>query len=165
MNFLRNNRVLLMIVAALLLTNMAILYFFVKDNKKAPPSRPAWEDPRAKMQHEVGLSDDQMTRYSEIRKEYYQNMKPLFNEIRSARDSFFTLIYRPGTPDSVISKYASAIAAKQQEIDTRMIKYYWSLKDICTPDQLPKMDTFLKSITRRMYGGGRRGPAQDKNKK
>jgi len=164
MKFLRNNKVLLVIVTGLLLVNIALLYFYVVGNKKSP-SRPPWEDPRVRLQNEVGLSEEQMSKYSEMRRAHYMSMKPLFNELRTARDSFFTLIYSPGVPDSVINKYSSAIAKKQQEVDSRMIRYYWSLKELCTPEQKPKMDTFLKSITRRISGGGRRGSSSEKSKK
>ena len=168
MNFLKNNKVLMIFVAVLLFINAGLLYFYTKKDKGDKRSRSSnWVDPKIRMQNEVGLTQEQMDEYSELRKAHFMSMKPLFNELRTARDSFFTLIYRPGTPDSVISKYSSDIAAKQREVDSRMIKYYWSLKDLCTPEQMPKMDTFLKGFTRGMFGGNRRssGPGSEKSKK
>jgi len=164
MSYLRNNKLLLLIIAALIITNIGVLYFHVW-RKHGIPHQSMKEMVMEKLEKEVGFSKQQLATYDSIRTKHFQSMGPLFDELKSAKDSFFKLVNQSGIPDSVINSRSSVISEKQKAIDIKMLKYFWSLKNICTEEQKPKMDTFLLNITKRMAGGGRRGPGPGDKKK
>jgi hypothetical protein len=157
MSYLRNNKLLLLIIAALIITNVVVLYFhgWKRQGMRHPSMK---EVVMKKLEKEVGFSKQQLATYDSIRTKHFESMGPLFDELKSVKDSFFSLAGKPEVPDSVINKYSITVNNKQNEIDTKMLKYFWLLKNICTEEQKPKMDTFLVNITKRMSGGGRRGP-------
>ncbi len=165
MTYFRNNKMLLLIIAALIVTNIGVLYFHVWKKHK-PRHRSMKEMVMEKLEKEVGFSKQQLATYDTIRTKHFESMGPLFEELKSAKENFFKLVSQPDVSDSVISNYSSAISNKQESIDTKMLRYFWSLKNICTEEQKPKMDSFLVNITKRMSGGGgRRGPGPGIDKK
>ena len=164
MSYLKNNKVLLLIIAILIVTNIGLLYFN------------AWKKPRLqhksmkevvmeKLEKEVGFTKQQLAIYDSIRTNHFKSMEPMFKELSMAKEDFFKLVNHPAVPDSVVYSYSSAISNKQQAIDSKMLRYFWSLKDICTEEQKPRMDSFLLNITKRMAGGGQRGPGPGRDKK
>ena len=168
MSYLRNNKALLLIIAVLLLTNIGVLYFNVW-NKRPAMHRPSEKEmrERIKMQlkSEVGFSNEQLATYDSLRTKHFDSMKPLFEELKSAKDSFFNLVHQSNVSDSLITIYSAHASKKQQAIDLKMVRYFRSLKELCTDEQKPRMDSFLQNVTKRMSGGGHRGPGPDKNKK
>lgn len=164
MSYLRNNKVLLLIIAVLIVTNIVVLYFhFWKSH--APQHRSMKEVVMEKLEKEVGFSKQQLATYDSIRTTHFKSMEPMFEELKTAKENFFKLVSQPGVADSVLNNYSSAVSNIQQAIDTKMLRYFWSLKDICTEEQKSKMDSFLINITKRMAGGGRRGPGPGGDKK
>lgn len=164
MSYLKNYKVLLLIIVALILTNIGLLYFY-KWKKHSRPHQSMKEQVMTKLEKEVGFSKEQLAAYDSIRTKHFDSMGPMFEELKAAKDSFFTLIQQPHQSDSVIGIYTARINEKQQAIDTKMLRYFWSLKEISTEEQRPKMDSFLQNITKRMSGGGRRGPGPGREKK
>lgn len=163
MSYLRNNKLLLLIIAALIITNVVVLYFhgWRRHGMRHPSMK---EMVMEKLEKEVGFNKQQLATYDSMRTKHFDAMGPLFDELKSAKDSFFQLVSQPGSSDSLINSYFSVISEKQKAIDTKMLKYFWSLKTICTEEQKPKMDSFLINITKRMTGG-HRGPGPGGNKK
>ena len=165
MSYLRNNKLLLLIIVCLIVTNIALLYFYVWRNQH-PPRKSMKEVVMEKLEKEVGFSKEQLATYDSVRTNHFKTMGTFFEELKTAKDSFFKLVSQPDVSDSVIIRLSQDIAEKQQAIDTKMLKYFLSLKTICTEEQKPKMDSFLVNITKRMTGGGgNRGPGPGRDKK
>lgn len=160
MNYIKNNKVLLLVITVLLLTNISLLYFHV--GRRYLPHRSIKEQIMMKLEKEVGLNKHQLAMHDSLHTKHMEFMKPLFEELKTAKDSFFRLTYQPQVSDSVLQYYASKINEKQQAIDIKMLKYFWSIRDLCTAEQKPKMDSFLQTITRRMSGSSHRSPDRDK---
>jgi len=164
MSYLKNNRVLLLIIAVLIATNLFVLYSQVW-NKPHPARRSMKEVMMNKLENEVGFSKEQLAEYDSMRTNHFKSMEPMFDELRKAKVNFFKLISQPEITDSIISNYASAISHNQEAIDSKMLRYFRSLKNIATPEQGPKMDTLLLNITKQMAGGGPRGQKPNNPKK
>lgn len=166
MSYLKNYKVLVLIIVALIITNIGLLYFYVW-KKQHSPRQSMKEQVLSRLEKEVGFNKQQLATYDSMRTKHFESIGPMFEELKAAKDSFFTLIYQPELNDSIVDQMSMNIRAKQQAIDVKMLKYFRLTKGICTPEQLPKMDSFLQSITKKMYGGGggrhRSGP--EKNKK
>ena len=170
MSYLRNHKLLLLIISVLLIANIGLLYFFVF-NKAQKPHRSTGDEMRKiaieKVKNEVGLSDEQASQYDSLRTNQFKNMKPLFEDLTKSKEEFFSLIYQQGVSDSAITAYASKIGEKQMSLDLSTFRYFQSIKELCTEEQKPKMDSFIKQIVRRIINNGPRRSSPDKkeNKK
>lgn len=162
MSYLRNHKLLLLIISVLLAANIALLYFFVF-NKPEHPAKLTGEQMRKhqleKVQNEVGLDDGQLAFYDSLRNKQFKNMKPLFKDVTSSKEDFFSLIYQEGASDSLINAYAAEIGEKQTALDLSTFRYFQSIKGLCTEEQKPKMDSFIKQIVKKIiYNGPRQAP-------
>jgi hypothetical protein len=165
MSYFKNYKLLLLVIIALFITNIGLLYFYVW-KKKYTPHKSMKEQVLSRLENEVGFNKQQLAAYDSMRTKHFESIGPMFEELRLAKDSFFRLIHEPQINDSIIDQMSVKIRAKQKLIDIKMLKYFRLTKNLCTPEQLPKMDSFLQSFTRKMYGGGgnrgRSGPNQPK---
>ena len=165
MSYLRNHSFLLLVIGVLLVANIALLYFYFNKGKK--PSHPPPLSAKQKIIDEVGFTAEQATVYDSLRNQQFKVMKPLFKGITQSKENFFSLIYQEGVSDSTLNSYASKIGEKQMELDVSTFHYFQSIKALCTEEQKPKMDTFIKQIVKRIINNGgppRRSPSDKKDK-
>ena len=172
MSYLRNHKLLLLIIGVLLVANIGLLYFFVLNKPPQKEHRPpiSDEERRAmamkKVKEEVGFNDQQATIYDSLRNNQFKNMKPLFADVTRSKEEFFALIYNEGVSDSTINVYAAKIGEKQMALDLSTYRYFQSIKALCTEEQKPKMDSFIKQIVKRIVNNsGPRKPGDKKEKK
>ena len=167
MSYLKNHKVLLVVIAVLLISNIALLFFKSSGEKDGSP-KPDNVNPREmvkkKLKEDVGFSDEQLAIYDSLRKKHFESLHPMLESLKMSKDSLFKLVFTPGTPDSVIRKYADKIAEKQEAIDLKTFNHFRSLKAICTEEQQPKIDTFIQQIVKRIINGGRRNSSPDRKK-
>jgi Spy/CpxP family protein refolding chaperone len=153
------NRSLIFIIAVLLLTNIAVLAYFLWYKK---PARPPEGHDRSRgielpLQNEVGFNEEQMSQYKQMRDEQMKAIKPMFDDMRKAKDSLFRMISSDNTSDSSVNAVGDAIAKKQKEMDLRMYSHFKRIRSLCTPAQLPKYDSVIQRMMRKM-GKPRRDP-------
>jgi len=159
------NKSLIFIIAVLLLTNIAVLGYFLwykkphtDDGHKGSGSRPPGiEYP---LQNEVGFSEDQLVQYRQMRDDQMKAIKPMFDDMRKSKDSLFGMISNQNSNDSSVNSMAEVVAQKQKAIDLRMYNHFKRIRGLCTPDQLPKYDSLIQRMMRKM---GR--PHRDQEKK
>lgn len=162
MSYLKNHKLLLLVIGVLLLANIGLLWNFVWKKPGAAPARPPREDARTRMIREVGLSTAQVVVYDSLRKIHYESIGPMFESLRKNKDSLFKLMHQPEVADSLIEKQSAAVYEMQQAIDLKIHRYFRSVRDLCSEEQKPKMDTFLKDLGKRMAGGRHWGPGGQK---
>ena len=159
------NKSLIFIITVLLLTNIAVLGYFLwykkpagghDDHGKVKPP-PGIEAP---LQNEVGFSEDQLVQYRQMRDEQMNTIKPMFDDMRKTKDSLFRMMSIDGTTDSTVNATADAIAQKQKAIDLRMYNHFKRIRGLCKPDQLPKYDSLIQRMMKKI---GR--PHRDQDKK
>ena len=115
------------------------------------------EPPSARLKREIGFNDQQSTLYDSLREQHYRGIRPMFEDLNSSRDSLFKLMHQPLVADSVIGLQSEIVYEKQKAIDIKMHRYFRSLRDLCTEEQKPKMDSFLTNLAKKMAGGRRWG--------
>lgn len=167
MSYLRNHKLLLLVISVLLVANIGLLYFYGFKKPEHSPKMTQDEMRKKaieKVQDEVGLNDEQAVIYDSLRMQQFKNMKPLFKDIIKSKEEFFSLIYQQNVNDSLLNSYASKIGEKQMELDISTFHYFQSIKALCTEEQKPKMDSFIKQIVKRIInnGGPPRRPSPDK---
>jgi len=147
------NRNLLIIIGVLLLTNVAVLVYFLGQKKKenTPPPADAGRNAVAEMlQKEVGFDDDQTTRYKEMKEKQREKIRPMYDDMRKAKDSLFRLLSFPETSDSVLNEITDAIAQKQKAIDLETFNHFKRVRVLCKPDQFTKYDSMVVRMFRKM---------------
>ena len=164
MSYLRNHKLLLLVISVLLISNIGLLWFYVWNKPKSvgPPKPPPVN---IQMINEVGFDEQQVAIYDSLRKDHYETIGPMFKDLRHERDSLFKLMHQPELPDSLIEMQSGIVYKKQQAIDLKMHRYFRSVRDICTEEQKPKMDTFLVNLAKKMNSGRRWGGGDKKDKK
>ncbi len=148
MNSLARNKTLLIIIAILLFTNIAMLVFFMKCNK--PPGETKKTGFSERLTKEVGFTPQQMAVFEPKKKIFWENMRSHFEGIKKAKEDFYYLMYDPSIPDSIIIQKAEVIGEEQKELDLFVIRHFKDVRALCTPEQLPKYDSLLPHIIKRM---------------
>ena len=165
MSFIRNNKLLLLVIGVLLVANISLLWLYVwKQPGKVGQKRPM-ESASTRLKREIGFSDKQAIVYDSIREQHYKSIRPMFEDLKTSRDSLFKLMHQPLVDDSLIASQSEVVYEKQKAIDLKMHRYFRSLRDLCTEEQKPKMDTFLTNLGKKMANGRRWGGGGDKKEK
>lgn len=162
MNQLKKNKTLLFIIGFLLLTNIALLVFcFMKEK---PDERNKQQTGRftTALQKDVGFSSEQMKEFEKLKKINMDQVRPLFNGVKNAKLDFYALLYDSTLTDSLLDQQSASIGEKQKNLDLQMFRNFKKIRRICTHDQLPKFDTAVKQLVRRMVS---RSDRPQKNKK
>ncbi|MDQ6755479.1 MAG: hypothetical protein M3004_00935 [Bacteroidota bacterium] len=155
----KKNRSLILIIIFLLVSNIAILIFFIfLSGDRRGHFRNDKKGILTFLQNDIGFNKQQMDQYQKLKDAHMQKIKPFFEEIRSAKDSFYNLLYRDNISDSAITNAATVIGEKQISLDMQMFKYLKTIRSLCTPEELPKFDSQFKTVVERMTGGRFRKP-------
>src|ERR1700730_15312506 len=108
------NRVFISIITVLLVTNIALLVFFlwVKPNGNLHPDNRR-DSIAQSLENKIGFSQQQMTQYQRLREEHKEKMKPLFEDMRNAKEQFYRFLQQPSS-DSGLNNAANIIGEKQK---------------------------------------------------
>ena len=146
MNTIKKYKVLVSIIIFLLVTNFALLFFFMISNK--PAAKRTREHTEGwlynSLQQEVGFSKEQLTKYQELRTLQRTHVRPLFDEVRKAKQDFYGLLYLENISDSLVNADADSIASTQKKLDLQMYEHFKMVRNICTPEQLQRFDSTIK---------------------
>ncbi len=162
------NRNLLIIIGVLLLTNIAVLFYFLGP-KKAAKTEPSVDERHRggvaeMLQQEVGFNEEQTAQYKQLKIKQKETIRPMFDDMRKAKDSLFRLLSYPGTSDSLLSKLSEAIAQKQKAIDLQTFNHFKRVRTLCTPEQQPRYDSMVIRMFSKM-GRPQHGDKERKDQK
>ena len=144
-------KALVFIIIFLLVTNFILLILFMSNNSS--DKKQTKHDQKGLytlLQKEVGFSDAQLNQYQALRTQQRKTIKPLFNSIRGSKERFYELLYKENLPDSILYKDADSIATAQKQLDLQMFDHFKNIRNICTPQQVPKFDSSIKKVIARM---------------
>jgi Spy/CpxP family protein refolding chaperone len=165
------NKNLLFIIAALLLTNIGVLsYFLWIKQSKTDGGGGHGERPRIDMadrlKDSIGFNDDQVAQFKKLKEEQWATIRPMFDEMRKAKDSLFKLISDSNASDSVINKVSDVIAQRQKALDLQTFNHFKKVRALCTtPEQQVKYDSMIQRMFRRMGKPMRKNNEQGKEEK
>lgn len=155
------NKNLLIIIAVLLLTNIGVLGYFLWYKK--PPEKQEQHDGKNNnngiqdlLQKEVGFSAEQLAQYRQMKDKQRETIRPMYDEMRKAKDSLFRLLKDSTVSDSVISKAADQIANRQKAVDLQTFTYFRKVRMLATPEQQPKYDSLIQNMFSKMNRPPRR---------
>ena len=148
------NRNLLIIIGVLLLTNIAVLVYFLGEKKPAKPGTSHNEKDKAgiaeMLQKEVGFTDEQTAQYKQLKEKQKETIRPMYDDMRKAKDSLFKLLSYPETNDTLLNKISDVIAQKQKALDLQTFNHFKKVRTLCTPEQQPKYDSMILRMFRKM---------------
>ncbi|MGC4233498.1 MAG: hypothetical protein QM594_11015 [Niabella sp.] len=141
------NKVLVFIIILLLLTNILVVGYFLCCPKKKPEQKNKDKDGFVTaLRNKVGFNDEQVTRFTELRKTYWDDAKRKMDEILSVKNTILDLSRQEGTPDSVVEKLADSIGGLQKQVEINLYKHVTATREICTSDQRPAYDSLMKNM-------------------
>jgi protein CpxP len=160
------NKSLIFIIIFLLLTNLAVLGYFLF-NKKGPKPKAESHAPGIEMElrKDVGFNDDQIAQYKVMRDEQWKKFRPMFDDVRKAKDSLFRLLGNENANDSVVASVAAVIGERQKAMDLQAFSHFKKIRMLCSADQLAKYDSLIPRLIRKMGGGKRGDDHKDDHKK
>jgi periplasmic protein CpxP/Spy len=146
------NKNLLFIIAALLLTNIAVLVYFLWIKPCEPKTDSQKRSSMTEMlEKEVGFTDEQVGQYKQLKEEQKATIRPMYDEMRKAKDSLFRLLSDPSVNDSIINKVSDVIAQKQKALDLQTFNHFKKVRALCTtPEQQTKYDSLVLRMFRKM---------------
>ena len=165
------NKILLFLVGILLVTNIALVVFFV--NKGKPEDKQHGNSGnrtnrsammRNYLKDTLGFNDQQLGQFDRMREQHDENIKPLFEELRQAKVTFYTMLKDSATADSVSNAAAVNIGEKQKQVDLAFYNHFRDVRALCTPAQQAGYDSLIQQIIRRMVSAPRRGGEKGEQK-
>jgi len=148
----KRGKILLLIIAILFISNIVLLSFFLQ--KKAPESPAKRPDRKVYiaefLEKEIGFNQQQLLRYDSLSDGQQKIMKSFFENMRNKKKQQFQQLVAGDFSDSSINRLGDESAATQKQMEVQMFNHIKSVRDLCSPDQLPKFDTsFVKVFNRR----------------
>lgn len=149
------NKNLLFIIAVLLLTNIAVLGYFLWFKKPEPKQQHSRGGGPGMMiealQKEVGFTDAQISEYKKLKDLQKETVRPLFDEMRKAKEGLFRLIADSTVSDSAIQAAGNAIAQQQKALDIETLNHFKKVRLLCSTDeQRVKYDSAVLQMFRKM---------------
>ena len=155
------SKVFLAIISILLVANIAMVSFFLlkKDGGKRE-KRPDRKTMIANfLKNEIKFSAAQLQQYDTLSTRHTENMKSMFDSIRSTKDKQFKVLTAADFSDSVMNSIADQSAATQKIMELQMFSHLKNIRLLCTPEQQPRFDSlFVKVLNRRGGEARKRSP-------
>lgn len=148
-------KVFLVIIAVLFIANIVMLAFFLQ--KKDAIERSRRPDRKAYISNflakEIGFDQSQLIKYDTLSNRNHEKMSTLFGNIRNNKNEQFNQLVQGNFSDSIINLVADQSAVNQKIMEVQMSNHMKSIRQLCTPEQLPKFDSlFIKVFNRRSEG-------------
>lgn len=152
------SKVLITIIGILLVANIALVSFFLFKNDGIKHEK---RSDRITMitnflKKEIGFSADQLQQYDTLSNKHRENMKAMFDSLRSSKGKQFKQLTAGDFSDSVINRVADQSALSQKLMELHMFNHLKSIRNLCTSSQLPKFDSLFVKILNRRTGEGRK---------
>ena len=158
------NKVFLTIIGILLVANIAMVSFFLlkKDGGKRE-KRPDRKTMIANfLKTEIGFSTAQLQQYDTLSTKHTENMKSIFDSLRSSKDKQFKVLTAADFNDSVMNSIADQSAVTQKIMELKMFNHLKNIRMLCTPEQQPKFDSLFVKVLNRRGGDARKKQPDNK---
>lgn len=157
-NTQNKSKIFVAIIVMLMIANIVLVSLFLL--KKDGGRRDKHEDRKAMitqfLKNEIGFSTEQLQRYDTLSDNHRDNIKKMFDSLRSSKDKQFKQLAAGNFTDSVMNSVAEQSAVSQKLMELQMFNHLKNIRSICTADQLPKFDSLFVKVLNRRGGEGRK---------
>jgi len=152
-----SNKILVIALVLLLIVNIGMLVYMLKGNRHGTVGRRpvGKEEVFRQMVKELNMTDKQQADYRKMKEEHFKNIRPIFDSIRSLKQSLFSLVNADTINDSLVANYSGRIAEQQAIADKATINHFRSVRALFTGTQRDQFDTFIQKMMQRRRGGGK----------
>ena len=144
-----NNRVLTIAVVLLLIANIALVAFMVMGKGRGQKKEMGKGGPFDKMVKVVGMNEVQKQIYDSLREAHFSRIRPIFDSIRTTRQSLFNLIKEEAINDSLVQVYTSGIAEKEARANKLTLYHFREVRVMFDGEQQKKFDEFVQKMMQR----------------
>ncbi len=156
MSFLKENKFAAITITLLVILNLTLLYIFAFP-KIMNDHRDKEFNPSSFMAKRIGFSQDQLTQYSSLQEAHRSKMRELQSQINTQRKELFDLLKVEGNHSAKVDSITSIIGQLSTDTEKATYEHFLSIRAICTPEQLVKLDNIFKEAMRK------RGYREDNN--
>jgi len=143
-NIQNQKKVLIVIIAILLIANVAMLAFFLQKKEPEKPRRPDRKTVIANfLKNDLGFNKQQLIQFDTLSKLAHQKMGALYDSSKNNKNGF---------TDSAINFAANEAGASQKIMESQMLYHIKSIRQLCTPGQLPKFDSLFYKVFNKRGG-------------
>ena len=148
MNPNSNKKILSVLVVLLLLANVATIAFFWfnKENKPEQSRNGA----ALFIINQLNLDKSQQEKYLALVKEHQLGVRSIRDEIKVAKDNFFSLLSQSNVTEKEKQSAAKTISASTEKLDLFTFKHFAKVRSICNITQQQKFDTIIKQVMQMM---------------
>lgn len=152
------SKIFLTIIGILLVANIALVSFFLlKKDGGRHEKRPDRQAIIASfLKNEIGFSAEQLQQYDTLSSKHRENIKAMFDNLKSSKDKQFKQLTTGNFSDSVMNNVADQSAVSQKTMELQMFYHLKNIRSLCTPAQLPKFDSLFVKVLNRKGGEGRK---------
>jgi hypothetical protein len=140
---------MLFLVFILLMSNIVLAFILFSSKDREQRGRSSGDTAMA-VYKEIGLSDTQIDSFKTMKDSFFKDMKPLWAEIRTLKDSLYRNMDK-GLEDSTHKKLIAEIAAKSQVADQTMYSHFVEIRLLCTDEQKIRFDTIVPKLVNRSW--------------
>ena len=138
---------MLFIMLILLISNVVMAFFLFGDALKSP-SKKGKEDMAMKIYREIGLDSAQVKVFLSSRDDYFEQMRPVWGDIRKLKDSLYHHM-EINSSDTVVNALLDKITERNRYADSFTYDHFSKLRTLCTPDQQVRFDTIIPKMINR----------------
>jgi Spy/CpxP family protein refolding chaperone len=157
-NTQNKSKIFLTIIGILLVANIVLVSFFLlKKDGGRHEKRPDRKTMIANfLKNEIGFSAAQLQQYDTLSTRHTENMKNMFDSLRSTKDKQFKVLTAADFSDSMMNSIADQSAATQKIMELQMFSHLKNVRLLCTPEQQPKFDSLFVKVLNRRGGEARK---------
>lgn len=162
------NRLLLIIALVLLGANLIMLsadYFKsktvhkrIKTEQFQKKNKPNFEE---RIKSELGLSDDQLKKYIELKSEHMQKINVVMDSIRNCKWLIHNELGKKDPNINFINQLSDSIGKLNAEFEKMNYQHFYKLSEELTPDQFENYKKLLDNLSKGRYRNNRKH--DDKN--
>jgi protein CpxP len=166
MNNLKINKWLSIAVLLLLLVNVGTLIMLWKKNDVNPQSTKLSPPPLFDfICNELSFDSAQVKAYDHLRNEHRNGQQQYQDNVRQAKDEFYTLMQKQNLADSSIKIGKEKVTNAIGEFELFNFRHFQQVRNLCNETQKKKFDTIIKEVLNRMGNAKRMPPPEDRENK
>jgi Spy/CpxP family protein refolding chaperone len=153
MDFFRKNKIAGAIIIILVALNLVLLgLFWLRDFRHPEFSfrdRPGEERPERIMgffRHELDLNQEQVGQFSEQRRLFFDEMKPIMKQIHELRVELTDAIFSDQPDENMVRSLITQISELEQKRELAMFNHIGQVRALCTPEQRLKLKDLMRDV-------------------
>lgn len=152
MDTFTQQKLLIRTLIVLVVLNLSLIGFFILKEicpRHEPllfPKSEAYKDVSGILKDELGLSEQQVAEFDEIRKRNFEKQAILKKNIRDDKDAMNIEMFNIKTDEAKIEMFAVRISDNEYKMEMLRYDQAKELKVVCKPEQLEKFEDLVKEI-------------------